>query len=372
MRVHHATEGTNAARLAEALGPILAGTTRLDCLVIFAIRGDERLPGSLGPLLGSLTGQLAAFAVIGDYSRPPDASHSVAHGLREWAQPQGDEWIAWVDSPVRKEWALFRGIADWAKYVADGALVTQMPLPPRDREIVSVLRQRLGEGPRIDLNDRAPYDRSLWGRLETAATDEFAAVLSSDEGMEGLNLGWVELDPPVLRLPARLRAFRARGLTSLEGWLLNAPVLEEIVLVGGGLSHLAIPDRTLSTLCRVVLDKNCLTVLPNGLDDARITILSLYRNGFSKVPDGIRKMSRLESLTIGANPIATLPEWLAEMPSLKAIDIGNLQLDSASGPVISALRERGVNVRTRKASLGGLPISDPEFEAEFPRLPAFR
>ncbi len=82
-------------------------------------------------------------------------------------------------------------------------------------------------------------------------------------------------------------------------------------------------------------------------------------------------MSQLRSLTIGANSISALPEWLAELPALTAVDISGLQLDLASSAVIATLRERGVIVRTRKASLGGLAIPDPEFEPEFPRLPAF-
>ncbi len=371
MKVHHVIEGAISARLAARLGGLLTGEFGLDCVVVFAIRGDERLPSSLVPLLRSLMGQRAAFVIIGDYSRPPDGSHSVVHGLREWVEPQGEEWITWVDAPVRNERAVIGLIATWITDAADGALIRNPHLPPFEMNLLLPLRQRLGKDLRIDLSDRAPYDRSLWGRFTPAAALEVSAAISDNENLEALNLGWVEPNPPVLLLPPKLREFRARGLQSLEGWLGHTPCLEELVLVGGGLSRLTIPERTLSTLRCIVLDKNSLSALPEGLENAPLSILSIYRNNFDILPREIRKMSQLRSLTIGANSISALPEWLAELPALTAVDISGLQLDLASSAVIATLRERGVIVRTRKASLGGLAIPDPEFEPEFPRLPAF-
>lgn len=370
MKVLCSTEGATAARFAATLGPMLLSANRLDCLVLFAIRGDERLPGSLVALLGTLTGQRAAFVIIGDYSRAPDASHPVAHGLREWAEPEGDNWITWVDAPVQDEHGEAARIAAWAADDVDGALIGKPPLPMCEDDVLEAVRRRLGRGPKLDLSDQAGYDRSFWGRLSPDAAIEIGELLAADESIEVLNLGWVESVPPVLVLPPRLRVFRARGLSSVERWLDASPPLEELVLVGGALPHLTLPKRTSESLCRVVLDKNSLTRLPDGIADAPLTILSLFRNNLGTVPGEISRMRMLQSLTIGANPLTTLPEWLAELPALTAIDLDALRLDLASGTLIHALRQRGVNVRTRKATLAGSLLPHGEGNADFPRLPA--
>lgn len=372
MRLLHSVEGSIAKRFTENLAPILGDQSNLDCLVLFSIRGDDRLPESIFPLLRSLHGKRTAFVVFGDFTKEPDGDHSVASGLREWVKMNCSECIYWVDTLVINQSEQTKKIASWAAKMQKSAIIRGEPKAFDEKDAYELICYRLDQSiHKLDLSDGEMYDRSLWSKLSPRDAQEIIQRISMDENIKAINLGWVAGIYPPLTLPAKLKVFRGRGIRNFQEWLDFSPPLEELVLVGGAIPSIKIPSRTRLTLRRLVLDKNALTNLPNEIADAPLSILSLLRNNFQKVPEEIRKLNELESLTIGANNISVLPDWLIDMPRLRTLDLSLLQLNNSSKTIVEELRAKDILVRCRKVRFGNDWEPYLDSEVEFPRLSKF-
>lgn len=93
-----------------------------------------------------------------------------------------------------------------------------------------------------------------------------------------------------------------------------------------------IPDELRATLERGTsfeMNLNYINRLPHWFYDAcakRMRILCLERNNISELPDGIEKLTQLETLNVSYNQIESLPSGLAELEKLRYINVAGNKL----------------------------------------------
>jgi hypothetical protein len=342
-------------------------------VVVFSIRGHERLPDDLGPLLSGQTGRRACFVICGDFSRPPGADHPASQGLCEWLGPESPSPIAWVDTPVSRLDSVMSSIFRDLGRGTVGATIWPPRLPrlSSDEACERIVAKLALDS--VDLSDGAGYERSLLGYLEPTALAHILKKIARSSHVMRLNAGYMPNVRIRITLPRDLVVFRAANLRGSSGAFANLPPLEELVLLGAGDTTISVPSEVAHGLKRVVVDKNRLAMLPRWIGHThQLEILSFLRNDVPLLPTWLRSLRNLSSLTIGANPIATLPGWLPDMRSLRHVSLWNMTLDKESAAVVSRLLDAGVAVRRGKTSFGGgaahLPADD---STPFPALARF-
>ena len=163
-------------------------------------------------------------------------------------------------------------------------------------------------------------------------------------------------------------------LQTLPPEVLQIPTLTTLYLTGNNISALPAGFDKLGALTYLNLDRNSLAVLPgtfpaklrwirlngnkletlpagwSGLNPERVY---LRNNRFAQIPEVVKNWTALTDLSMSGNPVREFPAWLAQLSSLKNIDLDDSQIAKLPDD-LSALKN------LQYLSLRRCPIPDEE------------
>ena len=163
-------------------------------------------------------------------------------------------------------------------------------------------------------------------------------------------------------------------LQTLPPEVLQIPTLTTLYLTGNNISELPAGFDKLAALTYLNLDRNSLAVLPgtfpaklrwirlngnkletlpagwSGLSPERIY---LRNNRFAQIPEVVKNWTALTDLSMSGNPVKEFPAWLAQLSSLRNIDLDDAQIAKLPDD-LSALKN------LQYLSLRRCPIADEE------------
>ena len=162
-----------------------------------------------------------------------------------------------------------------------------------------------------------------------------------------------EPEPAYKTVPEGARVYlKERGLTDLKGLSLDASKVDYLnldrnaltnvdeVASLAGLRWLRLNDNRLSSLPslaklkslrRIYLSGNLFTEVPETLKDLpSLTDIDISGNPVSEIPEWLAKKEGLEFLSFSRTRITKLPDDLSAWKHLKALQLGDLQLEGGT------------------------------------------
>ena len=162
-----------------------------------------------------------------------------------------------------------------------------------------------------------------------------------------------EPEPAYKTVPGGARVYlKERGLTDLKGLSLDASKVDYLnldrnaltnvdeVASLAGLRWLRLNDNRLSSLPslaklkslrRIYLSGNLFTEVPETLKDLPLlTDIDISGNPVSEIPEWLAKKEGLEFLSFSRTRITKLPDDLSAWKHLKALQLGDLQLEGGT------------------------------------------
>jgi hypothetical protein len=148
-------------------------------------------------------------------------------------------------------------------------------------------------------------------------------------------------------LPAGCRwlSMSANQLTSADLSALPEGV-EQVHLQKNHLDELRLEGRRPDQFVSLSLYRNRMARLDWPADQRAIVRLNLGANPIAALPDALAQADRLESLGLARTGVQSLPDWVFDMPRLRHLDISHIE-DRLPRSQLRELRRKGFTLTTR-------------------------